>query len=439
MNKKSIEFETTRKDLTHLSGLLFFDDLVSRLNLVNRLSKLIPQGQVKKKLSSKEKFFTGILGFIAGAECIDDLNDFYEDGFFSSLTKGGMVAGTMHLFLDKFKLKHFEKLQDFLPKLALELRDKMFPRDNKVIIAMDATPHDQHGKLMEGVTWNYQNRWCYSSQNAFDQYGFCYGWNLMKGSAHSNTGAVEMLERIFKNVPSDRERYFRADSAYANHKIYNSLITNNVSFAICLSSLVSGPLLERNEHKIKWQKTKLQFFNSKKCQLARVYYSPRHLREGKSLRVVIVRALKDQKDRTSDSWYRYYALVTNIKVEDMSDEEVVKFYRGRGNAENFIKDLKNGIDFKHFPCRKMNKNKAWGFMGIYAYNLMRFASFLIDKRGCFLKRVRRKMVYLASEVRRGQRKIKLRFSEYIFKEVKRLTYELSTKFLQVYYRSEFVT
>jgi hypothetical protein len=45
------------------------------------------------------------------------------------------------------------------------------------------------------------------------------------------------------------------------------------------------------------------------------------------------------------------------------------------------------------------------------------------------------MVYLAAEIRKGQRKVKLGFSDYIFKVVQRLSYEINKTFMQVYYRS----
>ena len=60
-------------------------------------------------------------------------------------------------------------------------------------------------------------------------------------------------------------------------------------------------------------------------------------------------------------------------------------------------------------------------IAIYAYNLMRFSAHkLYRNRGCFLKTTRRRMVYIASELRRGQRKIKLRFTNHMYQEVKRL-------------------
>ena len=425
---KSIELEITRKDLTHLSGLIYFTDLITRLNLVNRLGEILPKMKRKSTHQSKDKFFTGVLTFISGADCIDDLKDLRRDHLFSELTNGCISPSTMRNFLGSFKQKHFEKLQNLLPKLSLELRQKYFPRKNSITITMDATPHKQWGECMEGVDWCYSKEKGYITQNAFDEFGFCYGWNLMAGNSHSHNGAVEMIERIFKNMPIDKKSYFRADSAYGSHKVYNALINHGVNFAICLSENVWGPLLDKNEFKIKWTKTKIRFFESSKCQVGSTIYAPSKLKGRSFLRVVYIRTKKDVIKSDEKRHYSYYAIVTDMSEKEMSNEEVIRFYRGRSNAENFIKDLKYGMDFKHFPCQSMSKNKAWGFMGIFAYNLMRFASFLIDERGCFLKRVRNKMVFLAGEIRKGQRKLKIRFSEKIFKEVQKKKEMIHMKF-----------
>jgi hypothetical protein len=428
---KDIEIETTRKDLTHLSGLYFFKDLISQLNLENRLGAILPQMKRRSASPAKTKFITGVLGFISGAECIDDFSNLRDDYFFSELTNGAITPSTMKNFLGSFRLKYYQRLQDFLPKIAGELRKKLYPYDDRITITMDATPHEQYGQYMEGVEWDYKDRWCYSSQNAFDEKGFCYGWNLMTGNSHSSKGAVEMIERIFKSISEDKDRFFRADSAYANHKVYNALITRNINLTICLPETTWGSILKNNWSKMKWTSTKIKFFNSKKCQISSTVYVPtKNKLSGKKnfLRVVFIRTRKTVITKSEKRDHRYYAIITNIPSSEMKDEAIINFYKKRANAENHIKDLKYGMDFKHFPCQSMSKNMAWGLMGIFAYNLMRFASFIVEpKKGCFLKRVRRKMVYLPSEIRKGQRKIKLRFSRNIFKEVKRLEETLHSK------------
>ena len=59
-------------------------------------------------------------------------------------------------------------------------------------------------------------------------------------------------------------------------------------------------------------------------------------------------------------------------------------------------------------------------MGIIAYNLMRYASFTISPRGCFVKTTRRKIVTIASEIIRHARSIEIRMMDFSYKEVTRI-------------------
>ena len=137
-------------------------------------------------------------------------------------------------------------------------------------------------------------------------------------------------------------------------------------------------------------------------------------------------------------YYDYYAIVTNIASELMNDERIIYFYRKRANVENFIKDLKYGMDFLHFPSGSLRANQVWGMMGIYAYNLMKMASYILyPEHGCFLKRVRNKMVILAGMIKTHARKITLLFNDYFFKEVQLLQMKIHFCFQVSVYRSKF--
>jgi len=432
LSLKSIVIEKTRKELSALSGLIFFNDLLNRLGFMGELAKILPRMQRFRGLAAKNKFKAAILAFIAGADCLDDLDDLREDQIFEQLCDGGIASTTMGKFLRMFRLKEIEQIQNFLPKLCLRLRQKFCIQDERIIITMDATGHKQYGVKMEGVEFDgHKKQLGLSSQNAFDQYGFCYGWDLRRGATHSSVGASNMIQNIFSAIPKNAPRYFRADSAYGNVETYNTLLVHDVKFTICLSEVVWGPLLEQQEFKMPWFKTKLQFFVNKEdielgqkrqCQVANCFYLNKGLRGRSFLRVVFIRAKKRVVTKEDKRHYDYYAIITNISESEMKNEKIITFYRQRANCENHIKDLKYGMDFLHFPCQKLNANRAWGLMGIFAYNLMRFAAFIVaPETGCFLKRVRRRMVYLASEVRQGQRNIVIRFSNHIYQEVTRLS------------------
>lgn len=445
MNSNDIVITRSRKDLSANAGLIFYNDLINRLNFEGALGQILPIKQRNVGLLSKEKFLAGIFAFIAGADCIDDLHHLAHEPFFSRLTKGGLAPSTMRKFIYSLELKHTQKIQNLLPKMALALREKLLPNSKKVILCMDATPHEQFAEKMEGVEYNYKSIKCLDSQNCFDEYGLCYGWDLRKGSTHSSKGASEMLERILPQL-RHKDVYFRADSAYSTTEIYNTLLNYKVKFAICMKENSWGRLIDNYEFQMPWTKTKIRFFESNKCQIAQCLAPMDGLNGRSFLRVVFIRTQKTkeqlQQEKNEDKKkirnYRYYAIATNISESEMTNEEIIQFYRKRGNVENHIKDLKYGMDFLHFPCRDLRPNCAWGLMGIFAYNLMRFSSFLIaPKTGCFLKRVRIRMVHLACEITSHARKITLKFADYTYKEVLQLQKKIAETFqVGTYYRLE---
>ena len=65
----------------------------------------------------------------------------------------------------------------------------------------------------------------------------------------------------------------------------------------------------------------------------------------------------------------YHVIATNAD-ESMSAEEVVAFYRQRGDAsENQIKELKNGFNLSYLPSSDFIANAFYFQIGVLAYNL----------------------------------------------------------------------
>jgi hypothetical protein len=205
----------------------------------------------------------------------------------------------------------------------------------------------------------------------FDDKGFCYAFNLRARAVHTSIGAIEMLENAFNTVPSGVKKYLVADSGSANLDMYNHLITKKASFAICLGEMVWGSILKKYGNKITWRKTRIKFFESQKCELGSCLYPLKGLAEKRShLRVVFIRTKKNKIESGDNHPYHYYAIVTDLGSAEMNDEHIIRFYRKRAIVENNIKDLKQGMDFYHFPCQSLQANNVWGLMGVMAYNLM---------------------------------------------------------------------
>lgn len=431
MRKLSLKITHSAKSLSSFSGLHFFDDLFHKFEIQTLIASYLPRKKRDRGLTSFEKFFTGVLGFIAGAQCLDDFDWLGHDPLFRELTDSPSSI-TIGNFLRQFSSRQIQQIQNILPTISLKMRMWLDPNLYKIVFKMDSSDHEQYGVKMEGVDFGYRKVRCLNSQNIFDDKGLCYGFDLRKGNTYSGKGAVEMMENAFRVVPKSIQKFFIADSAYGSLPIYNSLINHNVNFAICLKENVWEPQLEKCKNKITWQKTKLHFFNSDKCEIGSAIYSLKGLVKGRTfLRVVFIRTKKKEIKAGDNHPFDYYAIVTNMSESEMTNEQVIKFYRKRSQVENNIKDLKQGMDFYHFPCQSLKANNVWGLMGIIAYNMMRMVSFTISKDGCFVQTTRRKLVTLAGEVIKHARSIEIRMMEYLSKEVNRLKMILSGSFNQV--------
>jgi hypothetical protein len=303
MNKLSINFTPFAKSLSSFSGLKIFDDLIHKFEIKNLVGVHLPEKERERGFSSWNKFYAIILGFISGFDCLDDFDWFASDPLFLKLT-GAPSAITIGRFIKLFKPRKVELLQELLPTLALRIRKTLDPHVHKIIFTMDSSDHRQYGVKSEGVDFGYRKFRCLNSQNLFDDKGICYGFKLRKGNTYSAVDAPEMLYQAFSKVPNNIKKQFRADSAYSSSEIYNICLNQNCNFVICLKENVWSSVLSKNRRHIKWQKTRLQFFDSDKCEIGSCLYPLKGLAGGRSfLRVVFIRTLNlNRKSSKSPVW-----------------------------------------------------------------------------------------------------------------------------------------
>ena len=452
---KSIKIQSTTQSFSAHSGLFLFEEVWTKLKLKKRINKLLPKKRKNIGPTQANKFKSLLFSFLVGNDCLSDLDTLRKDVLFKELTDGGVAARTMGDFLKSFGNRHLEIFQELIVEISFELRLKFFPDDKKFILAMDSTPHEHYSKKMEGMAWNYKDMWCLDSQNAYDQFGFSYLFDLRPGNTYSGKDAEYWVHEVFKHCPAHLEKWFRADSAYGNSEVYKALRAKEVKFAIVLKENVSKSVRKKNKNLLEWKKTELEFFKSKNCEIA-MGLSPQE--DGEDLRVVCIRAKKsdqeinDQLDllveyNPEEDNYRHYSIITNIDISEMGNEEIFDFYRERATAESYIKEQKYGFDFLNFPCKTLRANNVYGLVGTLAHNLTRIISFAMEQKwktvkcrktkklnrkkqlGYFSKKVRSECINIAGQVVRSARRMKLRLNtqtkEVLDKIMINLTFKLS--------------
>ena len=426
MSKRVIKIEGIDKDFSTYGGIYLYNKLTENLLLESKLHGILPKNKIEPKTSSYEKFKALCLGFIAGADSLDDMDKLSTDlGFYETMGHVN-AANTYGDYLRLFSNLQVKELNKKLVETALELRLRSFKKEKDFILDVDSTPCVQHGVKMEGLAYNYKNLWCLDSIQAYDQFGFQYNMDIRPGSTYSSNGAESIIHEVYKKVPERLKRFFRGDSAFAKNEVFKALDAKEVSFAIAMRENVYNSFIWRINT---WKRSKLKFHDNRDTEIGHGFYTPKS--SNRVYRIVAIRALKNDRQRNllNPHNYDYFVCVTNITSNEMNNERIIKFYRKRGQAENFIKELKYGFDAKHWPCQKLNANKVYGLISAFAYNLMRYTAFKLNKNKThYSKMIRFRMVRLGCQVARHARYAYFKFNTQTAREVNNWLKEIQLEF-----------
>lgn len=428
MPSEIISLEATRKALSASSGLYFLEQLWRQLKLDQALLPYLPQNLIATSTPSIAKLKALVLGIVSGADCLDDMKQLAQDPAFLALNGGKTnAANTYGQFLASFKEGQCRSLNQSLKDIAFALRKALFPKESQFILDIDSTDSTQHGQKMEGLAFNYKSNWGLDSIVAFDQFGFEYWHEVRPGNTFTANGSTNIIAEVFGGCPKNTLKILRADSGYCNTDVFNACYFQRADLIIAMRANMAAPLISTVKH---WKKAKdIAFYDGRSCEIGHTIYWPEHGKE--LLRVIFIRALKDKEQSRGlfgDEQWEYHAWVTTIGEHEMKDEKIIELYRQRGNAENFIKELKHGFDLKHYPCQKLVANKVYGLIVAIAYNLTRYAGLLISPdKPAFVKKVRFYLVNLPCQVVKHARRTVFRMPEEQHKEITHWLEKMTTQ------------
>ena len=429
----SITVSSTRSTLSVNGGLVAIKELVAKLGLGARLSTALPSGP-----KATDKCLNMVYGFATGADCLDDLERLgADDAGYRAVVSKDYSAKTYGDWLRTFEPIHCKQAVYSLAETSMDLRAALGKPAKHVVIDLDSTVNEQWGKKMEDVRMCYEGTMGYDTLHAFDEQGLPYWTELRPGGTYSSNGSGEVIHSVlyrFRTDPRFRHlrRYSRGDSAFCNAEYFNACASAEAGFVCAMRDNMLSPVLDSITH---WEAqnrgkvTRIMFYDGRECEIGETVY--KHEGCVQTLRVVVIRARKEkvQMDMFGKvEIYDYHAWITNIGEHEMSSERVIKFYRGRGTAENYIKETKYGFDLKNYPCLKFLANRAFGVIAMMSYALMRFVAILRAEKGLvhFAKLTRHKIIRLPAIVVRHGRKVTFKFMEHHAKEVTKLIDAIKT-------------
>ena len=404
--------------LLNCAGLAIIRQLLERLGVASVLNSAVRVLQRCKWYTESDHIITMIYNMLSGGSKLSDINRLREDGGLRRLLGTERIphATTVGDFLARFagKREHREERDEKAAKVARsELREALAKvqerafgllgrkRRKVATIDCDSSIHEVYGEKKEGADYSYDKRWSYSALYVtLAETGDVLELGLREGSRYTSTGTTAVLPGVIERVG----KYFgklrmRGDSGFYDQEIVRICDARGVEFFIVaeqrenLMKVVQriresewkafeGKQLQNDgqsrrrrrkranvKRKVKLHRNPKTTFKGKP-EMAAMRFRPSTWK--KAYRYVLKRTpIIDRDDRqlyleNGMRKYKYWIVVTNSK---RSNTAVLRIAQGRGNQENLIKDLKQGLGLEHVPTGFLGANQAYFMIAALAWNV----------------------------------------------------------------------
>ena len=360
-----LEFHGAR--ITSDGGLLAYRELDDVLGLTEiAITELLDGRRGKNARHTLGGLFRqSVFGQLAGYEDVNDAEQLARDPAMRAIVsrEGLDRAAASSSQMGRFETEwlatdaNLGTLADLLGAWVDRVHESKLP--DSIILDMDSSESPTHGE-QEGSVWNgHFGCTCYHPLFLFNQFGDLERCLLRPGNVHSAEDWRLALEPV---VGRYRERgvdlYFRADAAFAKPEIYELLEAEDMRYAI---RLPANQVLQR---RIGHLLTRPVGRPPKKPVVT--FASFRYQAKGwTQARRVVAKVEWHQ----GELYPRVGFVVTNLS---RPPARVVKFYNGRGTAEQWIKEGKNAIRWTRLSCHAFRHNAVRLQLHALAYNLANF-------------------------------------------------------------------
>ncbi len=229
----------------------------------------------------------------------------------------------------------------------------------ELILDLDSSVSETYGS-QEGTAYNgHFNCTCYHPLFCFNQFGDLERGLLREGNVHSADDWHSVLEPVVARYrDANIRRFFRGDAAFANPDIYSFLEKEDYRYAIRL------PANQNLQRAIEHLLTR---------PVGRPSRAPKRIYESFTYQAkswdTARRVVAKVEWHQGELFPRVGFIVTNLS---RSAERVVKFYNGRGTAEQWIKEGKNAVKWTRLSCHDFVDNQVRLQLFALAYNLGNF-------------------------------------------------------------------
>jgi hypothetical protein len=271
----------------------------------------------------------------------------------------------------------------------------------EVILDMDSSVSETYGE-QEGTAYNgHFACTCYHPLFYFNQFGDLERAPLREGHVASADDWHSVLEPIVARYRKrDLRRFFRGDAAFARPELYEYLEAEGYLYAI---RLPANAVLQREIEPL----LRRPVGRPPKRPIVRHHDFVYQAGSWEKPRRVVAKI----EHHRGELFPRVGFIVTNLR---RSARHVVKFYNGRGTAEQWIKEGKNAVKWTRLSCHDFVDNQVRLQLFALAYNLGNFLRRLALPRSVkhwSLTTLREKLIKIGAKVVRHARYVVFQMAE----------------------------
>jgi len=397
--------------LTADAGLLAYRELDETLGLTEMAQDSLRDSRVgsNKQHGLSPLLRQSIYGRLAGDDDVNDADRLCVDPAMRHVVGGRasqpekQAASTSEVGRFETEILSTKENLTALMNLSGQWIDRVHQRQplKQLILDLDSSVSETYGK-QEGTAYNgHFECLCYHPLFLFNQFGDLEYAMLRRG----NQASAKFWRRVLLPVIARYRhlsipKFFRGDAAFAVPALYRVLEEEGYRYAIRLKA---NAVLEREiEHLLKRpvgrpsHRPKV-FYHSFQYQAKSWPHSRR-----------VVAKIEWHR---GELFPRVGFIVTNL---NQRSKNVVKFYNGRGTAEQWIKEGKNAVKWTKLSCRTFRDNQTRLQLFALAYNLGNFLRRLAlprDVKHWSLTTLREKLIKIGAKVTRHAKYVTFQLAE----------------------------
>jgi hypothetical protein len=413
--KKPVVIEFSAPEMSSDGGVLLLKAAEDKLRLIDSLASCFNDRRIPGKIDHQvtEMFQSRIFGIACGYPDCNDASKLSRDPamLLACNRRGESLASqpTLSRFENCFSAKD-------LLKLAYALTDNVIERETekrkpskvgRITIDMDPTEDPTYGAQQLTFFRSYYDNWCYLPMITtiqFDDDGehHLIAPMLRPGNAARGAGALTILKRLVPKLRSsfrNAKIFVRMDGEFAKPAVLNWLEEQNLYYLINVGK--NSVLLKTAEHLLK----KARAITKKSGKTTKFYgETPYKAGTWREARRTIIKAevtyLEGRDPRDNPRF-----VVTNLK---WSPKSIYRFYGLRGDVENRIRELKDGLRFDLTSCTSFLANQLRNIMVAAAYILLQEVRYQARATDCEKAQVwtlRERLLKFAVVIRETARRI----------------------------------